>query len=71
MVVRENEKVEEILEVVKPILKSFQDMVLDQIPLGLTHMKDIQYHIDLISGYMLTNKSAYRMSLKVHEEACG
>ena len=41
VVVEENEDVYEILEVVKPILKSFQDVVPNEIPQSLPHMRDI------------------------------
>ena len=49
-------------------MESFQDMVPNEIPLGLPPMRDIQHHINLIPGSMLPNKLVYRMNLKEHEE---
>ena len=51
-----------------PILIKFDDVVQDEIPPGSPPMRDIQHHIDLVSSFVLPNKSSYRMSPKKHEE---
>ena len=49
-------------------MTKFDDVVQDDILLNLLSMKDIQHHIDLVSGSVLLNKLAYRISPKKHEE---
>jgi hypothetical protein len=45
----------------EPLLSQFKEIILDEIPIGLPHMRDVQYHIDFVSGVVLPNKAAYRM----------
>nr|GEX83968.1 putative reverse transcriptase domain-containing protein [Tanacetum cinerariifolium] len=52
----------------KPLIKKYADVMPKELPLGLPHIRDIQHHIDLISGSSLPSKLAYRMSPKEHEE---
>ena len=66
--VEETKSEKEILKEVEPILEEFVDVVPKEIPHGLPPMRDIQHQIDLVLGYVLPNKSAYRMSPKEHEE---
>ena len=68
VVVEETESEKEIPKEVKPILEEFFDVVPEEIPHGLPPMRDIQHQIDLVPGYILPNKSAYRLSPKEHEE---
>ena len=67
IVVQEIEIEKEILLEVKPILEVF-DVMLEEIPHGLSSMRNIQHQIDLIPSSILPNKPAYRMSSKEHEE---
>ena len=66
--VEETEGEKEILKEVEPILEEFIDVVPEEIPPGLSPMRDIQHQIDLVLGFIFLNKSAYRMSPKEHEE---
>ena len=45
-----------------PLLEEFKDEVLDEIPIGLLPMRNIQHRIDLVPGFVLQNKAAYRMN---------
>ena len=63
IVVEENEVNNEPPPIVQPILVEFKE-----IPIGLPPMRDIQHHIDLVSGSILPKKPAYRMGLKEHEK---
>lgn len=48
--------------------EEFQDVIPNEIPLGLPPMRDIQYHIDFVLGIVLLNKETYRMSLRKHDD---
>lgn len=47
---------------VQPVIAQFADVFLEELPLGLPLMQDIQHCIDQIPGTVLPNKAAYRMS---------
>ncbi|GKV36628.1 hypothetical protein SLEP1_g44736 [Rubroshorea leprosula] len=49
-------------EEIRSPLEEFSDVVLDEIPLGLPPMRDIQHAIDFIPGSIIPNKPAYRMN---------
>ena len=68
VMVEKNEKHSEPLEVIKPILKEFFDIVSNEIPNALPPMRDIQHHINLVLGVVLPKKATYRMSPKEHEK---
>nr|GEW93036.1 hypothetical protein [Tanacetum cinerariifolium] len=68
LVVREAETPFLAHHLVKSFLEKYADVMPTELPLGLPPMRDIQHQIDLIPGSSLTNKPAYRMSPKEHEE---
>ena len=68
VVIEETESEKEIPKEAEPIMAEFVDVVPDEIPHGFTPMRDIQHQIDLVPGFVLPNKLAYRMSPKEHEE---
>jgi hypothetical protein len=45
-----------------PLLEQFQNLVPDEIPVGLPPMRSVQHCIDFIPGAVLPNKAAYRMN---------
>ena len=49
---------------VQPILQEFSDVMLNELPPGLSPMRDVQQCIDLRLGVSLPNKAHYRMSPK-------
>uniref|UniRef100_A0A2N9EJL2 Integrase catalytic domain-containing protein n=1 Tax=Fagus sylvatica TaxID=28930 RepID=A0A2N9EJL2_FAGSY len=68
IVVREEKEPTEIPPSLIPFLKEFSDVVPEEIPHSLPHMKDMRHCIDLVLGSMLPNKPAYRLNPKEHEE---
>jgi len=48
--------------VAKALIQNFCHLFSEEIPTGLAPKRDIQYHIDLIPGYVLPNKPAYRVN---------
>ena len=64
----ENDEVNDLPDVVRPMLMEFDDVVQDEIPLSLPPMRDIQHHIYLVPSSMLPYKPTYRISPKEHEE---
>ena len=45
-----------------PLLEEFKDVVPNEIPIGLTPMRNIQHRIDLFLSSALTNKATYQMN---------
>nr|XP_029122223.1 uncharacterized protein LOC105045435 isoform X2 [Elaeis guineensis] len=48
--------------------KRKEDVVPEELPMGLPPMREIQHCIDFIPGAALPNETAYRMNPKEHEE---
>ena len=61
VVVKETESEKEIPKEVEPILEEFVAVVGES---TWVPMRDIHHQIDLVPGFVLPNKSAYRMSPK-------
>nr|GEV38517.1 reverse transcriptase domain-containing protein [Tanacetum cinerariifolium] len=64
VVVKENEIISEAPLQVQPLLREFVDVIPDDIPSGLSAMRDIQHCIDFILGPAIPNRPAYRINLK-------
>lgn len=47
---------------IESLLHNFSDFAPDELRAGLLPMRDIQHHIDLVSGSSLPNKAHYCMS---------
>ena len=62
ILVAEDEEIQEHSETVHPLLAEFRDILPEKLPAGLLPMRDIQHHIDLVSGASLSNMSHYRLS---------
>ncbi|XP_062162121.1 uncharacterized protein LOC133869181 [Alnus glutinosa] len=56
-----------ILRVVRPLLEDFRYLAPVELPTELPPMRDIQYHINLVSGASLRKPPHYRKSLKEHK----
>lgn len=54
----------EILQAAQPLLEEFAEVVPDEIPPGLLHMRDIHHYIDLLTEVMIPNKHLYWRSLR-------
>jgi hypothetical protein len=63
----EADKAVEVLEIVKPLLQEFQEVIPDKLPDESPLMHDIQHKIDLILGASLLNLPHYRMRQKKRE----
>ncbi|GJU62753.1 reverse transcriptase domain-containing protein [Tanacetum coccineum] len=68
VVVEENEIISEDHVQVQPLLREFTDVILDDIPPGLSAMRDIQHCIDFIPGFAIPNRPAYQMNPKEFAE---
>ncbi|XP_071736928.1 uncharacterized protein [Rutidosis leptorrhynchoides] len=53
---------------VKPLLSEFSDVFPTELPTGLPPIRCIEHQIDLVPGYVLPNKEAYRCSLHEAKE---
>ena len=59
---KEHEQLGEFPDSVQPILREYEDLILEEIPAGLPPLRGIQHRIDLILGSSLPNKAAYRLN---------
>nr|XP_023871515.1 uncharacterized protein LOC111984126 [Quercus suber] len=68
IMVREEKDPTDIPHLLIPFLEEVGDVIPDEIPFGLSSMKDMQHCINLVHGSILPTKPAYRMNLKEQEE---
>src|SRR3954471_5537724 len=68
MIFEENEVCSDFPQEVHPLLKEFADVIPEEIPPGLSPIRDIQHCIDFFPGVSIPNKAAYMMSTREHEE---
>jgi hypothetical protein len=59
---------DEVLVELQEVLTKFADLMPENLSPGLPPMRDIQLHIDLMSGSSLPNQPAYRLSPKESKE---
>ena len=53
-------------ELLLPLLEELKDEIPDDIPIGLSPVRNIQHCINLVPGATLPNKAAYRMNQIQH-----
>ncbi|GKA47055.1 hypothetical protein Tco_0739938 [Tanacetum coccineum] len=68
VVVEENKIISEAPLPIQPLLKEFANVILDDIPPGLSAMRDIKHCIDFIRSLAISNRPAYRMNPKEFAE---
>nr|GEX08921.1 reverse transcriptase domain-containing protein [Tanacetum cinerariifolium] len=68
VVVEKNKIISEAPLKVQPLLREFADVIPDDIPPGLSTMRDIQHCIDFIPSSVIPNRPAYRMNSKEFAE---
>ncbi|XP_048133303.1 disease resistance protein L6-like [Rhodamnia argentea] len=68
VVIEQNSDSSEIPTQVLSLLEEFADVVPKETPPGSLPMRDIQHFIDFIPRVVISNKAAYGMSPKEHEE---
>ena len=61
-------RIDDLLEEIQELLEEFADIVVDELPCSLPHIKSIIHHIDLIPGVSLLNKATYRLTSQENEE---
>ena len=57
-----NTRIDELPAEIQKLLEEYVDIVVDDLPDELPPVRSIIHHIDLISGAILPNKAAYRMT---------
>ncbi|XP_077237414.1 uncharacterized protein LOC143879114 [Tasmannia lanceolata] len=62
------DEVKEVPQAVKPLLKEFSVVFIDELPNQLSPMRKVQHEIELQPGSILPNRPHYCMSHKEHEE---
>ena len=63
-----NTRINELLVEINKLLEEYVDIVVDDFPDELPHVRSISHHIDLILGASCLNKAAYRMTLAENAE---
>jgi hypothetical protein len=58
---------EEMPVMLQPWLEEFQDIMADEMLYELSPIRDIQHHIDMVSGVSLPNLSHYGMCPKEND----
>jgi hypothetical protein len=55
-------RIDDLPEEIQELLGEFVDIVVDELPCLLPHIRSISHHIDLIPGASLPKKDAYRLT---------
>jgi hypothetical protein len=67
-VILTNTSVEYLPVEIQKLLENFVDIVMDELPHSLPHIRIISHHIDLIPRASLQNKATYRLTPRENEE---